>query len=406
MLIKNIIALFIVQVSNYAIPLLVLPYLSRTLGLDGFGAIMIMMSLFSSALIFSDYGIGMSAPYWIAKESNDKFKVSRYIGSVLLIKSSLGILISSVVSIYLLSNSDYIFFEPKLLVFCVFIIILSQSFQSIWFFQGIEKLKNVTVFTVISKITYLVLVFLFVKSSEQIENVIISFAISNFIAAFISIYLIFNEGYTIKYPSKDMVFFIFKNSFPFFLSRVAVSSYTTLNTFLVGAFSGTQQAALYSSAEKLYQAGQSTIVPISQALYPYAARTKNHTLILNVIFSIIPIVIVGCGFVIFFSDYIIHLFYGSDFLDAATILRIFTITFFFSVLNAIFGYPLFAAIGRVELANRAVYIGGIGQAICIGTLYIRDALSAQSIAIVVLITEFLVLFMRILMYVYAKKKCI
>lgn len=51
---KNIYYLVLVQFANYIAPLLVLPYLGRTLGLEGFGIVAMAISLCSIALIIND----------------------------------------------------------------------------------------------------------------------------------------------------------------------------------------------------------------------------------------------------------------------------------------------------------------------------------------------------------------
>ncbi|WP_409339321.1 oligosaccharide flippase family protein, partial [Providencia rustigianii] len=64
---KNILSLTLIQLFNYISPLLVLPYLSRTLSIDGFGLLMLSMSMISICLVISDFGFNLSSTYWIAK---------------------------------------------------------------------------------------------------------------------------------------------------------------------------------------------------------------------------------------------------------------------------------------------------------------------------------------------------
>ncbi|MFB9998018.1 oligosaccharide flippase family protein [Providencia rustigianii] len=72
-----------------------------------------------------------------------------------------------------------------------------------------------------------------------------------------------------------------KSSYTYFLSRASVVIYTSASTFIVGSYSGLNQAALFSSAEKLYQAGQSITSPVSQAIFPHIARTGEKIYYIN-----------------------------------------------------------------------------------------------------------------------------
>ncbi|EJL6346896.1 oligosaccharide flippase family protein, partial [Vibrio cholerae] len=52
---KNVISLFILQGSNYVIPLLTLPYLTRTLGVEGFGIFGLVIAVAQYFVLFTDF---------------------------------------------------------------------------------------------------------------------------------------------------------------------------------------------------------------------------------------------------------------------------------------------------------------------------------------------------------------
>ncbi|EIQ0042726.1 oligosaccharide flippase family protein, partial [Escherichia coli] len=147
-LLKNMVALTLVQFSNYLAPLLVLPYLSRVLGTDGFGMIMMSLSLCSIGFIITDYGFNLSASYWIAKNAQNRDKVSKYIGAVYVIKCLLIFLFIIGLVIYSFISNSLLASQHTLIVL-ILLVVLFQSFQPMWFFQGIEKLKNVTIYMVV-----------------------------------------------------------------------------------------------------------------------------------------------------------------------------------------------------------------------------------------------------------------
>ncbi|EJD6330499.1 oligosaccharide flippase family protein, partial [Proteus mirabilis] len=55
-IITNILSMFSIQGVNYLIPLIMIPYLVRTLGMDGFGKYSIIIAIIQYLVIITDYG--------------------------------------------------------------------------------------------------------------------------------------------------------------------------------------------------------------------------------------------------------------------------------------------------------------------------------------------------------------
>lgn len=401
----NIIALVFVQFANYISPLLVLPYLSRVLGLDGFGIIAIAMSLCGIALIITDYGFGLSAPYWLAKNKTHKDEVAEYLGAIFIIKLFLFSICSAVVTYYFFFLQD-VMPHTQLFFGALVLSIFFQTFQPNWFFLGIEKMKNVTFFMVTAKLSYLILVFTIVKNSTQIDLVVVCFAVSNLLATTIGIWFIYQEGYRISKPRLIFSLTVFKDGGFFFLSRLAVGVYTSASTFLVGAFSGASAAALYNSAEKLYQAGQSAISPVSQALFPYLARTGRKDVLYKAVGGLFIPMLIGSSFCIYYSDYIVVLFFGEEFHAASNLLNIFMVTLLVNFIGVNFGYPAFSSIDRVDVANKSVLFSATLQLILLIIMYLTDSVSPINICYSVLTIEVVVMLIRVSFFVYLSRNSI
>ncbi|WP_265504304.1 oligosaccharide flippase family protein, partial [Providencia rustigianii] len=238
-------------------------------------------------LVISDFGFNLSSTYWIAKNRDDRIKVSKHIGAVFCIKLLLIILLIIMLSIYILKITTLPIQKKETYLLTLSLIIIFQSFQPTWFFQGIERMFNITIFMALSKLSYVLLVFSFVKKNDDIDTTLYCLLVSNFIGAIFSIVSIYLNKYSIKLPSLYDIINILKSSYTYFLSRASVVIYTSASTFIVGSYSGLNQAALFSSAEKLYQAGQSITSPVSQAIFPHIARTGEK----NILYKFIAIVL-------------------------------------------------------------------------------------------------------------------
>ncbi|WP_265503647.1 oligosaccharide flippase family protein, partial [Providencia heimbachae] len=76
-IIKNIFSMFSIQGVNYLIPLIMVPYLVRKLGLDGFGVYSIILAITQYFVIITDYGFSLSASRQIALNIQNKNIVSK-----------------------------------------------------------------------------------------------------------------------------------------------------------------------------------------------------------------------------------------------------------------------------------------------------------------------------------------
>ena len=307
---KNTLSLGVIQVANYIIPLIMLPYLLKVLGVQSYGVVAFSISIMQLSFIVTDYGFSLSATHEIAKKRCDKHYVNNLLGAVFLIKLGLCLLISTVIIIYAGVTKKYEVYS--LVIYWTIFPILGQAFQPIWFFQGLEKMKYITTYTVFAKFTYLIFVVTQVKGVDDIIWVPISNGISQLLAALIGIAFIYKEGYKIVQPSVEKVFFEFKKSTQFFGSRVSVAIYTSGCAFMLGVFSTPQNVAIYSVAEQLYKAVQFAFMPLNQALYPYMSNKKNYKILFKmVILSFLALLFLALlGF--FVAPYFLPLYLGSD----------------------------------------------------------------------------------------------
>lgn len=395
----NSVYLIIIRLLGYIFPMIVLPYLSMTLGVDKFGLLMMMFSICSVCMIITDFGFNLSGTYYISKNIQDKNKINQYIGSVFLIKFIICII--SIILFILISVIFFDFFNKKTL-YIIISICFVQSFQSFWFFQGIEKIALTTIYVTVSRVIYIILIFLFIDKTKNVNDVLICYFISQVFMILCSIILIYKEKYKIKIAPINKIFIFFKESFSFFISRAAVSCYTSINVLIIGTNCGPIQAGYYSSAEQLYLAGQGLLAPIAQAFYPYMIKTKKYGGLIQCTVITSFILFLFCIFIRNFSQEIIVFFFGNDFFNAAEILNILLITMIINYISVNFGYPLFSAINKVRIANLTVIFGSIVHLSVLGIVYLFYEINALNVAYILLFTETCVMCSRIILFFWYK----
>lgn len=389
-LFKNTSALLIVQLMTYVAPFIVLPYLSRILGADGFGLMVAALSLTTLANIVTDFGFNLSATYLISRKQSDSRYISRVISSIYLLKIGLIGIVFMLLGVYLIF---FVRYTPVALI-AIFSTVFFQAFQSTWLFQGIEKMKHMTYSTIVARFSYVIFIFLFVKESHQYDIALLCHAASTILAVLFANILIYREGFRLTRPSLRLIKLTLGHSSQFFLSRLALSASSSLSVIVLSNSVAPAQVGLYGASERLYGAFKRLINPFSQALYPYMANTGNIKLLLRFIIIIAGIMFIPALIGFIFAEDVLRIIFGAEFIASKTILRIFIISGYVAFFSICFGYPAFAGLKRVDLANKSVIISGSCQILFLLMLLISNQISPTTIACSILITEMITLFLR------------
>jgi PST family polysaccharide transporter len=160
-------------------------------------------------------------------------------------------------------------------------------------------------------------------------------------------------------PSREEFFLHLKDSYAFFLSRVANDGSRYYAITIIGMVFGNTIVGYYSMIEKLYYAFMSLGGIVAQTIYPYMSRTKNIVffkkaftlVVLGTIVLLIPI--------IFFYKEILLLVFNINNEIMGTIFLIMFSGTVFGVVNALIGYPLLAAYGYIKEANISLIYASI-----------------------------------------------
>ena len=190
-IVSNFISLSIVQGFSILFPLLVFPFLLQKLGVEGFGIFTLIQTVIMYADLLVSFGFGLSATKAITKNNNNLQQTNNIITSVFFIKILLFLI--PFISFLILS-----FFIPFLkdyfsyLLFAALYVAGNILFPD-WYFQGIQKMRFITIVIFISKCLSFLLIIFFVKNTEDIGLAIFSVSIGNFIAGLIGFILLLSS---------------------------------------------------------------------------------------------------------------------------------------------------------------------------------------------------------------------
>jgi len=331
-LVSNFFFLSVLQLANFILPLLTIPYLIRVLGIDSFGLLAFVTATIMYFQILSDYGFNLSATREISIHRDDIRKLNEIFSSVISIKllfSLIGLLILTIL-VLLFSK----FREHYDIFYLAFGIVLGQSIFPIWFFQGMEKMKYITILNITAKSIFTILIFIFVQNQNDIYLVPLFQSLGFLTSGLISLYII-KKYFFINYslPTKEDIVFYLKDGWHIFISRIAVLLYTSSNIFILGLFTNNTLVGYYALAEKIISAGSILGSIINQVLFPYLSRVWNENNIINYfkklfyssLLIIIPMSIIGI-LIFIFSNEIVSLISGNYIKESEIIVKILAIT--------------------------------------------------------------------------------
>jgi len=396
-LLSNFLSLTVLQAMNMLLPLITLPYIVRVVGVNNFGLLNFSLAVVMYFNILVSFGFDLSATREVSINRTDIKKISEIFFSVMIIKAVL-VSISFIILSFLILFVDS-FSENASLYYATFGLVIANLLFPSWFFQGMERMKYITFINVGSKIAFTILIFIVVQNDSDYIYIPILNSLGAIIGGLYSLVLIF-KLFHIQFiiPDRSIIIQLLKDSFSFFLSRIANNGSRYLATTIIGIYFGNTIVGYYSMVEKLYYAFMSLGGVVSQTIYPYMSRTKNIIFFKKIFILIISVSIVILIPVIYFNTFILLTIFN---IQDDMMSNIFFIVFsgsIFGIASALIGYPLLAAFGYINYANNSLIYASIAYVLFIGV----SALMFKNIYLVsfsVVVYSFTALILRIY-YIY------
>jgi PST family polysaccharide transporter len=398
---KNFFALGLLQVTNYLVPLITIPYISRIFGPEIFGLINFATSFIAYFWLLVNYGFDLSASRDIAQNKNNKVKINEIFNNVLFSKLFLY-LIALIIFLIILFSVDKINQQKSIYLLLFFGGIFNIFFPT-WFFQGIEKLTFSSFLNFITKLLFTILIFSIIKSKEDYIIYPLTLIIGQFFVAILSIYIILKKfDIKIKLVPFNTILITLKKSWQIFATTVVINLYTTTNIVLLGFLSTDYDVGIFTAAYKIVAVFISIItIPIGQAIYPNIAYSFSKSSeegirkIIKALKFVLPITLFSSFLLLVFSNFFINILFGPKFGEANKAIRILSFLPFIIGLSNLFGIQGLLNLKR----DRYVYlITTFGALIgLILNLWLIPILRFNGTAISWMITE---IFITIMMFVF------
>lgn len=262
--------LLALQIANYLFPLLLIPTLTRNLGVQNFGSFMIALSFAQFVSLVSDYGFNLTATAEIAKSAGDGARVRRIVSTTWAAKIIIYLLASLTTALIVLAVPPWR--DLQSIIFVFFLMPLGNVFFPQWYFLGSEQMHFVTVFNVVAKGVGLVSVILFVRAPSDCLLAAAIYASSFLGAGMISAVIALHKTKGLVWPQWADMMHAYREGWDIFLTSVAITVYTQLVTPLLGVVASKDEVGHFAVAYKVCDAASRIVSPLVQAAFPVVVQ--------------------------------------------------------------------------------------------------------------------------------------
>jgi polysaccharide transporter, PST family len=392
----NTIMLYILQISKYVFPLITFPYLTRVLQPENFGIITFVNSVMVYFQLLIDYGFLQSATKECSLYRSDKDKLSQVLVSTVQVRSFLAIL-GLIIILLMISFSDT-FKGRETYILLAYIPIVLGVLNFDYLFRGLEIMNIITYRTIVGRVIYTLLLFIFIQKSDHYLLIPIIASVGEiFILIWTWFYISKNIGISLKFISSFKgTINAFKESSMFFLSRIATTAYSSTNIVILGFLYDNSSIAQFGVANTLIINIRSLFSPIADSLYPYMIRNKDFTLVKKILFVLMPIILVGTVILFFLAEPIVLLMAGENYLDAVVIFRALLPIVLITLPVYLLGFPVLGAMNRMRDANLSVIFASVYHLMGLSVLFYYGNINFINVAFLTFSTELIVLIYRLI----------
>lgn len=398
-LLKNTAMLAILQLSTYLLALIVVPYETRVLGPEVYGILGVATAIMVYFQLIIDFGFMLSATEEVASHRDDKEHLRRVLTCVTVSKLALAV-VSGVVLMILCRVIGA--WEGKSGLFMLFFLAtVCTSLMPDYMYRGLEKMTAITVRTVAIRTFFTVCIFVFLRGPEDLFIVPVLNIIGNGVAMVLA-YVDLARRFGIRFirVGRGQVFAQLKKSAVFFLSRIATTAYTALNTIILDLITaGGGATGYYTASDKLITTGRNVLSPISDSLYPYMARHRDFKMVRKVLTIAMPPIILFCGACFIWAEPLCKLFFGQEYGPAGNVLRAMLPVGIVTLPNYVLGFPTLGAMGLSKYANYSVVFGSLLHIFNLLLVFLTGNMNMITLAILVSVAECAILAFRIVVIV-------
>lgn len=295
-------------------PLLLTPYLTRTLGSEGLGEYAYYFSFASYFVLFSMLGLPNYGRRIIAKTRDDESKLSRVFCELYSFQICTSIVVTIIYCCFV-----HFFLHDYYISWIFAVYVASSIFDIKWLFFGMEQFKTTVIRNILMKLFSVILSFLFVKRTVDVWVYSLITA-TGFLGAnlllFLKVKKLTGAAFHFCWSWKEHI----KPVLVLFIPEIAVSIYKVMDKVMLGLMTNLNEVGFYESSEKVIKVPMAFITALGAVMVPrisnllvnkeeektnlYLHKTMVYSIFLNSVM---------CFGIIAVADVFCPLFFGSGF---------------------------------------------------------------------------------------------
>ncbi len=345
-------------------PLITYPYITRVLGVENLGIYSFSSSFLSyftliAGLGISTYGIREGIQY-----RENKYKINILINELFSIN-----IISTIIAYFLLFFTIYFipfFSNYRVTIFILSAEIFFTTLGASWICNLYEDFVIIAIRTIIMQVISLILILIFVKTSNDFYKYIFILLISNSGAN------LFNYFYVQKKYCKFHFLFQcnltqhLKPILIIFLTTVAITIYVSSDTTMLGFITNNYQVGLYGTAVKIYTIIKNILAAVLMVMIPQftflfsRGIKKSYNELFSKVFNILTVIMLPmCVGLFSLSDDIVLLISGKEFLGASHPLKFLSLAIIFSLYAYMYTQCILIPTRKERVVFKATLISAI-----------------------------------------------
>ncbi|MFR0627596.1 oligosaccharide flippase family protein [Limosilactobacillus mucosae] len=392
----NILMLYIMNISQIVLPLVVLPYLARVLSIASYGVVSYVKSIMVYSMLVIQFGFLLSGTKEVVEARNSKEKLGKVVGKITQAKLILSI--PAFLILVILIFSIKILRQNPLFTVLMFIPSFLDIFIFEYLFRGLEKMNIVTIRYLISKSFSVICTFIFIKGDNQLLLIPIFDILGSFIAVLWGYQEFKKLNIKIIWDKLSNVTEALKESSLYFFSDISSTAFNALNTVCIGIFLSAKEVAFWGLILQFILAVDGLYRPLKDGVYPEMIKKRDLRLLVKVTAIFLPVVLIGCSITFFGSYWILYIVGGKKYTAASYLMKASVPLLFLLFLNSLSGWPLLGAIGKVREVTFSTVIGSIVQVIGLLILIITNHMSLFLVMVLRTISELCMLIIRLIYF--------
>ena len=394
---KNTLWQYGLQILKYLFPLLLIPYLTRILGTEGYAVYAYVLSFMGVVQTIADFGFTLSGTKKVVDLKGDTAALSRLVGAITVAR--LMLLCGLFFCVMVITRFIPIMAENTAYVIWAFFATAGRTVLPDFIFQGNERMGPLTTRYFASKGVQVALTILLVRGPGDLILV----AVADVLSEIVDIAWSYRAqkrmfGVGIARPTFKESVEELRVSAIYCVSNVSSSLFSGFTTVIIGlAITSKTDIAFWSLTLTTVNAVQSLYTPIANSLYPHMIKNRDFGFARKLALVALPVLVLGIVAYCALSKPIMLVLGGPEYVGGAHVMWMISPIFIFSFYGILIGWPVLGAMGHVKELTVSTLFTGIVNVVSLLALYLAGLITLDVICVARWGCDALLLLVRVFM---------